>query len=111
MASIRIGGDPESYMEAPVLSGGGEKGGASIIATVLDLLGVGKQVGKIDKADANPAASPSTTQSVPPAPGSLPVLNEAESAFQPSTPMPMDWGKRYLESIKPLKMIDPNTAL
>lgn len=120
MASIRIGGDPESYMEAPQMTVTDKPGGASLIASILDAIGVHKQVAKgpdnpgtdSDKSatPAAPAAPTGTTQSVQPAESQLPVLNEAESAFKPMTPMPTDWGQRYLDSLKPLKTIDPNTA-
>ena len=118
MGSVSFGGDPESYMDPPRMTQTDKPGGASIIATVLDALGVGKQVAKdpgpgagAPKAeDAAPAATPATTQSVELAPAQLPVLNDAASAFQPMTPMPTDWGQRYLDSLKPLKTIDPNTA-
>lgn len=120
MASIRIGGDPESYMEAPQITVGGGKKGGGLIASVLDALGIHKQVAKgpdnpgtdSDKAatPAAPAAPTGTTQSVPPAPANLPVLNDAESAFKPIEPLPSDWGQRYLDSLKPLKTIDPNAA-
>ncbi len=119
MASVRIGGDPEQYMDPPSMTVSDKPGGASIIASVLDLLGIHRQTAKGPKdsggdaapsAPAQPAATPATTQSVPPAPSQLPILNEAESAFTPMQPMPTDWGKRYLDSLKPLQTIDPNTA-
>lgn len=117
MASVRIGGDPESYMDPPQMTvGGGGKGGGGLIASVLDALGIGRQVAKEPKGDtggnaANVQSPTGTTQSVPPPKADLPVLNDAESAFKPIQPMPSDWGQRYLESLKPLKTIDPNTAL
>ena len=46
---MRIGGDPENYMDPPVLNigGGDSRGGAgSFIAGVLDLLGIHRQVAK-----------------------------------------------------------------
>lgn len=108
-AQFRVGGDPESYMEAPVLTGGGGgggKGGGGIIATILDALGIHKQVAK----SPDPAA-PATTQEIPPPPMMMPVINEVESAFKPMTPMASDWGQQYLESSKPLKKTDPNKSL
>lgn len=115
MGSVRFGGDPESYMDPPQMTASDKPGGVSIIASVLDLLGVHKQVAKDPKV--GKAESPTrTTQSVAPpagsqAPVNLPSLDAAESAFTPIQPMPSDWGKRYLESLKPIKTIDPNTAL
>lgn len=43
---IRIGGDPESYMDPPQLGVGGGGGGGSFIAGILDALGIHKQVAK-----------------------------------------------------------------
>ena len=109
MAQVRVGGDPESYMEAPVLtSGGGGKGGGGIFAQILDALGIHKQVAKGPKDD---PAAPATTQEVPPPPAVMPVINEVESAFKPMTPMASDWGQQYLEASKPLKKVDPNQVL
>ena len=123
MASVRIGGDPESYMDPPQMTVSDKPGAGGLIASILDAIGVHKQVAKgpdnpgtdskessTPSAPAAPAATPATTQSVPPAPANMPVLNEAESAFKPIEPLPSDWGKRYLDSLKPIKTIDPNTA-
>jgi hypothetical protein len=100
-------------MEAPQITVSDKKGGGGIIASVLDALGIHKQVAKEPKSEAPaaPAAPTGTTQSVlPAAPANLPALDSAESAFQPIQPMPSDWGQRYLDSLKPLKTIDPNSA-
>jgi len=111
MASIRIGGDPENYMEAPQMTVTDKGGGVSIIASVLDLLGVGRQVAKEPKQEPAAESPTGTTQSIPPAtkePVNLPALEGAANVFQPV--MNDDWGKRYLDSIKPIKTIDPNSA-
>lgn len=114
MAAVSFGGAPESYMDPPRMqSGGGGKGGGGLIASILDALGIGKQVAKepVVKSDsAAPAAESGTTQSAQPTSVDMPVLNDAESAFQPITPLPSDWGQRYLDSMQPFKTIDPNTA-
>lgn len=47
---MRIGGSPESYMEAPTLDG--NSGGPSFIASILDLLGINKQVANGGKSKA-----------------------------------------------------------
>lgn len=115
-AQFRVGGDPESYMEAPVLTGGGEKGkggGGSFFAKILDALGIHKQVAKGPaEGSANDVGGlPDTTQSIPPPPELMPVINEVESAFKPMMPMASDWGQKYLESSKPLRKVDPNQGM
>lgn len=114
MASIRVGGDPESYMDPPVLTADGKKGGAGLIASVLDLLGIHKQVAKEPKPAEGASPAPAPTQnphSVPVTPVQLPVLGAAESAFPPSQGLDGDWGKRYLESLRPLQRIDPDQGM
>lgn len=107
MGSVRFGGDPESYMDPPQMTQTDKPGGVSPIAAFLDLIGIGKRV---EKAPAETPDAPATTQEVPTPPSQMPILNEAESAFKPIQPMPSDWGKRYLDSLKPIKTIDPNDA-
>lgn len=50
MAGIRVGGDPESYMDPPVLSGGGgESGGGdgtNFVNSMLELLGIHRNVAR-----------------------------------------------------------------
>lgn len=116
MASIRIGGDPEQYMDAPTLSVGGEgKGGFSFIAGLLDVLGIHKQVAKGAKESAGGTAEESAPAQQPKSPHSssvsLSVLDDANKAFQPMMPLPSDFGSRWLESINPLGKIDPNSGL
>lgn len=108
MGKVTVGGDPESYMDAPRISADDKDklgGGGSIIASVLDLLGVHKQVAK------NPA-DPATTQTVPAA-NNIPTLDIAESVFSQGADYGQsgDWGKQYLKGLSPIKSIDPNEAL
>lgn len=97
MGKVTVGGDPESYMDAPRISADDKDkiGGGSIIASVLDLLGVHKQVAK------NPA-DPATTQSVPAA-NNIPTLDIAESVFGGES----DWSSQYLKRASGLKSMDP----
>jgi hypothetical protein len=114
MGSVSFGGDPESYMDPPRMTQTDSPGGVNPIAAVLNLLGITGPKSQPNATAKDGAPQPDikpTTQSVEPAPANLPVLNEAESAFKPMQPMPSDWGQRYLDSLKPLKTIDPNTAL
>ncbi len=122
MVSFKTGGDPEDYMgdsfmQAPTLPGSkdGDKGGMSPIAAFLNLIGIGKPVANAPK-KSKPAEGSSKDQGaeskpddlIAPAAPKLSVLDEAESAFQPMTPLGSDWGRRYLDSVRPLKTIDPN---
>lgn len=129
--AIRIGGDPESYMEAPTLSaGGGGGGGPSFIASILDLLGVHRQVAKGPKepkdakkeiADQAAAATASTQflpavnpagKSVNLSTPSLPILDHVGQAFAApkvvSSDLPWMGGARPMP--RGIGIIDPNSA-
>lgn len=112
MANIQFGGDPESYMEAPRLSASdGDGGGAgSLIANILDLLGIHKQVAKGEKKPKQGKEESAPAQNKEPQgqAAMIPVLDSLEQEFQPQTPLPTDFGRKYLQSIRPLGMIDPN---
>lgn len=113
MASVRIGGDPSQYMQAPSLTVGGDSGGPSFIASLLDLLGIHKQVANETGESTGGAAPEPTQNSQPqaaptPAPAISGILDAAESAFTPSLPMAPDWGEKWMESLRPLQKIDPN---
>lgn len=113
MASIRIGGDPESYMEAPQMTVTDKEGGASLIASILGLLGVNnKPAGKMDQPAApDPITTPDIAENAPKAQGlSLPALDQATEALSPPASK-SSWGELYLKSMKPLQKIDPNSAL
>lgn len=72
MAQIRVGGDPEQYMEAPTLSvggGGGKKDGVNLVNGLFDLLGIHRRVEKGPK-DKKLAAKVKTTGIVPNPPAS-----------------------------------------
>jgi hypothetical protein len=115
--SIRFGGDAESFMEAPEQSHASLSdimGGGSIIASLLDLVGIHRQVAKGPKDPAGPEAASAT----PPAPAQVPqVLTDVASVFTPqevpvvpttqNAPM-TGWGQRWLDSLKPLTAVDPN---
>lgn len=116
MSRISIGGDPESYMDAPQISvGGGEGGGGGggFIASLLDLLGIHREVAKGPKkskkneettATSNTTAPPSLY--TPPVPV-LPVLGEAEAIF--GIPgMPTTSAFRPTEVPKKIDILDPN---
>jgi len=116
MAQITVGGDPESYMEAPTLKGGGgkdSKGNGSFIANLLDLLGVHKQVAKGAKKTGSPT-QPQTQAGqtdLTPVPLSLtsptlPALQSASQAFQFTTPH-----RGYVALVPPLTQIDPDQGM
>lgn len=96
------GGMGEEYMRAPTLNigGGGKKGGGSFIASILDLLGIHKQVAKEpdQKKDSSlesaPVDKPQAPQSAPPPPG-LSVLDEADQALGVLTPQASRMGKGF----------------
>lgn len=113
-----IGGDAEGYMDPPTqqlatlteVMGLGGGGGGNVIASLLDLVGLHRQVAKGPK-----------TPDVPQPQAVVPqVLTDVESALGPTeTPVlppvsnsPMTtWGARWIESLKPITSIDPNSAL
>lgn len=86
MARVTVGGDPESYMEAPrIQSGDGD--GPSFIASILDMLGIHKQVAKGPKEESQ---APAPIQVAPPpdvpvASGVDDLLNMVES-ISPTSP-------------------------
>jgi len=118
MANISVGGDASRYMEAPTLNvggGGGSGGGGSFIASVLDLLGVHRQVAKGDKPAKGASASPAPTSNSANAANSdswagvpLPAVAAASQAFTPIQPIPSTFGQSWLDSITPLHAIDPD---
>lgn len=115
MVKMSIGGDPESYMDAPQIAVGGNGDSPSFIASLLDLVGLHRQVAKGPKVkevaeETNPLPRPQA--SVPQ------VVADVESALLPQeTPLlpevnnaPMTtWGKRWIDSIRPLTSGDPDT--
>lgn len=119
---IMFGGDAESFMEAPRMENKSlsETLGFSPIAALLDLVGVNKQVAKgpkEEKGDKKLEKTPTTDKPANVAPS---VLNDVSAALsQPATPItpvmqdaPMTpWGKRWMESNRPLLPIDPNDFL
>jgi hypothetical protein len=118
MASIGFGGDPESFMEAPRMENKGLAetfGGGSFIASLLDLVGIHRQVAKGPK----PSKAEQTSQDAIPTPSVPQVLTDIESILTPQeTPIvPMTenaplttWGRNWIQSLQPLTKIDPNDA-
>jgi hypothetical protein len=116
MASVSFGGDPEGYMDPPRMTQTDKAGPLSFIASLLDLLGIGDPVARapadeeVFEPEITPQAPVTTaTPGTPAAPSNLSVLQDAESAFPTTQPIPTDWGRRYLNSIKPIQVLDPNT--
>lgn len=115
-----IGGDPERYMDPPTQQLGSLSdvmGGASPIAMLLDLVGLHRQVAKGPKNPASDGASPTPTP-----PASVPqVLTDVSSMLDTPQATPVfpttqnapltTWGQRWIDSMKPIASIDPNSGL
>lgn len=119
--SITFGGDPESFMEAPRMQNKSlsESLGISPIAAFLDLIGVHRQVAKEPK-DSNKKGGAEKTfePEIKPIATTPSMLTDLEAAFAPqATPItpvtqsaPLtEWGKRWLESNKPITSFDPDS--
>lgn len=124
---MQVGGDPEQYMEAPTLPvSKGFGGPGSFIASLLDAIGVHRQVAKGPKTEGGdkkessktppppaPEAAPARVQEPPraPLPPSLPILDSVASLgtkFEPiSARMPQMLGG-YRALTTPLTEIDPD---
>lgn len=120
MAKIQIGGDPESYMDAPTLSVGGG-GGPSFIASILDALGIHRQVAKGPKSagkqptthggrqgkDSKRQSKPQAA--APDAAGWQDFLTKFDSAIgiQPFAPL----GIRSADQNNSIKTFDPDTKM
>lgn len=117
--NVRFGGDPESYMDPPGGSLEGASGlfapGAGLIATVLDAIGVHRQVAKPPKdgnkkGESKKGGEENSGGASNAAPMTIPVVEEVQSMLEPSMPM-NDWGKRFVDSLGPLTTIDPNLGI
>lgn len=115
MVQVRIGGDPESYMGAPSLGGGGgSDSGGSFIAGLLDLLGIHRQVAKGDKKDSKkPGVTAPIMAEDAPIQTQVPVLDLIGQAVgspapdaQPTTPL----GQKWLDSMQPIMTFDPGAS-
>ena len=119
--SIMFGGDAESFMEAPRMENKSltETMGLNPIAAVLDLVGIHRQVAKEPKpAEGDKSAKDTVFQ---PAITTPSVLNDVATALSapvevPVLPVEQDsamtpWGKKWLESNKPLMSVDPDDFL
>lgn len=95
MAQIRVGGDPESYMDAPALGGGGgESGGGNFFANVLSLLGIHKEVGTPKRPEEQ-----------------APTQNEKGGKTGGNNPAPKSGGKEAAGSQKLSNVVDPLSSL
>lgn len=119
MGSIAFGGDPESFMEAPRMENKGlfDSMGVSPVAAFLDLIGVHRQVAKGPK-ESKKKNEKVFEPEIKPAATVPSVLTDLESMFSPQetpiTPVTgeaamTEWGRRWLESNKPLMSFDPDT--
>lgn len=123
------GGLGEEYMHAPALQvGGGKGGGGSFIASLLDLLGIHKQVakepkegkdkegqgaspaGKVSATGGAPAftptmGAPSSPAAAPPSPA-ISILDDAGSAFRPMTPLANSFGRSFMRAANPFGLIE-----
>lgn len=126
MTQISFGGDPTGYMDPPRMSaGGGDSGGPSFIASLLDLIGLNHQVAKAPKDAGGTAPDSSTGDAKPDSSNlksnqsqiSLPILDQMGSALgtAPAITTTADattpWGAKWLDSIKPITTIDPGASL
>ncbi|MGL5935887.1 MAG: hypothetical protein ACRCZI_09735 [Cetobacterium sp.] len=105
-------------MDPPRMTQTDKAGGAGFIASLLQLVGLtGDKAAGGGKQEAAPAEfktpeiKEETKEEAAARKSNLPALDSVESAFVPLVPLPMDWGKRYLDAVKPIIQIDPNDAL
>jgi hypothetical protein len=109
MAKVSFGGDPESYMDPPRLTAGSddEKGGGGFIASLLDALGIHRQVAKGDKPAKDRKKGKKDSQAAAPD-----VLASVESiALPPPNPLLQPLiPPRSADMNNSLKPIDPNSA-
>lgn len=127
MARIKVGGDPENYMDAPQLAVGDDSvgGGGNFIAQLANALGIGQMVGKIGakvsgKKSQAKAEKASTVEGGPippaPTPAGTSVIDSVETALAsaPTTKdlMPAPGGMPQSQLTKPgsLKPVDPDVA-
>lgn len=120
----KIGGDAENYMDAPVLDvGGGKKGGGGFLASLLNLLGVGHTVvQEPESAGASPKTdSPSRQSGQSGQLSNSDILGDVQAAVTPNVQMPIapldlgpvgmtPFGKKWLESTKPIRSFDPGPS-
>jgi len=115
MASIGIGGDPENYMQAPRIQAADGGLAGKFIASLLDKIGVNKQVGTGEPASGGGKESEMVEPEIltggpaaaSPSPGGFPALDAASQVF-PAQDTESEWGKRWLNSLRPIGSIDPN---
>ena len=97
---LSFGGDNEYVAMAQRAAE--SSGGPSIIASLLDAVGIGRQKAKEPKKSESKTAA----QAVPVDPILLPGAGGINSfSNQPITA----WGQQYLDSLKPLVQFDPTT--
>jgi hypothetical protein len=126
--NLNFGGDNEYVSQAE--SARKSASGPSIIASILDAIGIGTQVAKQpDLSDSQTPEAKSAKQDKALAKAnseseesvSIPAISQAETALgvQPIPMAPMavstspitPWGQQYLDSLKPLTQIDPDVGM
>lgn len=123
MVSIRVGGDPEDYMQAPTLSVGGDKkskGNGGFIANLFDALGIHRQVAKGPKPKKGESSAAPAPKALSAGAGTqpigvsaplsistptIPALDLAAKAFDFATPH-----KGYVALTPPMMTIDPDSV-
>lgn len=109
---FKVGGDPESYMDPPALAG--DSDGPSIFATILDALGIHKQVAKGDsKKKGKPeVTSPSATEAPAVQPVATPdILGSLSQTLIPDAGAELTpFGQKWMDSVKPLMTFDPGAS-
>lgn len=123
MSTISFGGDAENFMDAPRMENKGIAetftGGGNIISTLLDLVGIHRQVAKGPKDDSKMGPTDAAADPVRQAAVVPKVLTDVSSALSPTeSPIfattenaPMtSWGERWIQSLKPVTTFDPGAS-
>lgn len=122
MGTVRIGGDPEQYMDPPSItkSDSPGEGAGSFIASILDAIGVHRQVakgpkesegGKGKKKAGQPQDQLVGLASDGPVQTALPVLDSATSLFAAPNQQPLTaFGQKWMDSVAPIMTIDPGAS-
>lgn len=115
MGTVRIGGDPEQYMDPPSLTkSSGDGSAGSFLAILLDAIGIGRQVvkgPKESKLKSGKDSAPAKQEAAAAAPiDVLGMVSQAiaEPATQTGTLTP--FGQKWMDSVAPILTFDPGAS-